>query len=45
MIEEGGLVSFFEPSKPDFPEGGSELECPNCGHKDTFLRTELTYRA
>jgi rubredoxin len=45
LIEDSGLVSFLEPSKPEFPEGGSELECPNCRHKDTFQRTELTYHA
>ena len=27
------LESYFFPEKPDFPEGGNEFECPNCGYK------------
>jgi len=45
MIDDSGAVNFLEPAKPEFPEGGSELECPNCGHKDTYQRTDLMYSA
>jgi hypothetical protein len=31
--------------KPEFPPGGSTVECPNCGHKALYQRTDLTYRA
>ena len=44
MIDDSGALNFFEPPKPEFAEGGSELECPNCGHKATYQRTELSYR-
>jgi hypothetical protein len=44
MIEDTWKATFFEVAKPDFPEGGAELECPNCGNKDTYQRTELIYR-
>ena len=39
------LENYFFPAKPDFPEGGKEFECPNCGHKTTYQRTDLTYMA
>jgi hypothetical protein len=45
MIQDTGVVNFFLPPKPEFPEGGSELECPNCGYKDTYQRTDLIYNA
>jgi hypothetical protein len=38
------LESFFFSPKPNFPTGGSELTCPNCQHKTTYQRVELTYR-
>jgi hypothetical protein len=44
MIDESNAINFFEPSKPEFPNGGAELECPNCGHKDTYQRHELAYQ-
>jgi hypothetical protein len=44
MIEDTTL-NFFEPPKPDFPEDGAELECPNCGNKDTYQRTDLIYHS
>ena len=37
------VESYFFPAKPDFPEGGRKFECPNCGHKSTYQRTDLTY--
>jgi hypothetical protein len=37
------LESYFFPEKPDFPEGGNEFECPNCGYKATYQRSNLVY--
>jgi hypothetical protein len=33
------------PSKPEFHEGGSWLECPNCKKTSLFQRFQLTYAA
>jgi hypothetical protein len=41
--QSAGTANFLEPPKPDFPDGGAELECPNCGHKHTYQRIELAY--
>jgi DNA-directed RNA polymerase subunit RPC12/RpoP len=41
----GTLKNMFFPEKPIFPEGGAELECPHCGHKATYQRHQLSYRA
>jgi hypothetical protein len=38
-------MNFFFPAKPEFPLGGSELECANCGKKAIYQRTDLLYRA
>ena len=40
---EDSLESYFFPEKPDFLEGGKEFECPNCGHKATYQRSNLVY--
>ena len=40
---EDTLESYFFPKKPDFPEGGKTSECPNCGYKGTYQRTDLVY--
>jgi hypothetical protein len=40
---EDSLESFFFPQKPDFPDGRKEFECPNCGYKGPYQRTDLTY--
>jgi hypothetical protein len=45
MIKDAGALGFFMPEKPEFPNGESELECPNCGHKDIYQRHELVYAA
>jgi len=45
IIETSGFANFLEPPKPEFPLGGSVLECPNCGHKDTYRRIELAYQS
>jgi DNA-directed RNA polymerase subunit RPC12/RpoP len=44
IVDESGLAMFFPP-KPEFPEGGSELQCPHCGHKAKYQRYQLTYQA
>ena len=33
------------PSKPEFPEGGSSLACPNCKQTSLFQRFQLRYSA
>jgi phage FluMu protein Com len=33
------------PPKPEFPEGGSWIECPNCKKISLFQRFQLTYAA
>jgi DNA-directed RNA polymerase subunit RPC12/RpoP len=38
------LANYFFAAKPDFPSDGLELECPHCGTKSIYQRTELTYR-
>jgi hypothetical protein len=45
MIEDAGLVSYFLTPKPQFPPGGSEFACPNCGYKAMYQRTDLKYLA
>jgi hypothetical protein len=44
-IYNSNILNFFEPSKPEIPYGGEEHECPNCGHKETYMRHELVYQA
>jgi hypothetical protein len=31
------------PPKPDFPEGGLRMKCPNCKQPSTYQRYELKY--
>jgi DNA-directed RNA polymerase subunit RPC12/RpoP len=45
MITDQGAQSYFLPEKPVFPFAGLEIECPHCGDKDTYDRTDLMYRA
>jgi hypothetical protein len=35
-IPEAGLLNYLFPIRPEFPLGGSELKCPNCGKKATY---------
>jgi len=42
-IDQSNAPSFFLPEKPEFPAGGSEFECPSCGHKATYRRTDFVY--
>jgi len=32
-------------SKPELPDGGLKLACPNCHKTSIYLRHQLTYRA
>jgi DNA-directed RNA polymerase subunit RPC12/RpoP len=43
LIEDDSVLNFLFPSKPKFPDSGSELECPNCRRKTIYKRTDLTY--
>jgi hypothetical protein len=46
LIKDSGALSYFSDiSKPAFPSGGSEFECPNCAAKALYQRTDLLYRA
>jgi hypothetical protein len=38
------MLSFLLPTKPEFPDGGSLLECPGCGNQATYQGTDLVYR-
>jgi DNA-directed RNA polymerase subunit RPC12/RpoP len=42
---EDTVEGYFFPAKSDFPKGGKEFECPNCGHKAMYQRTDLDYMA
>jgi hypothetical protein len=35
--------NYFFPKKPQVPENFAH-ECGNCGHRDTYKRTDLRYR-
>jgi DNA-directed RNA polymerase subunit RPC12/RpoP len=37
-------LDIFSPAKPEFPQGGSEIECPHCGKTATYQRYQLTYQ-
>jgi hypothetical protein len=37
------FADYFLPTKPDFPPGGSDIKCPNCGHVARYQRTDLIY--
>jgi hypothetical protein len=40
MIEDSGVTNFFGAAETGFLDGGAELECPNCGRKDSYRRHE-----
>jgi DNA-directed RNA polymerase subunit RPC12/RpoP len=39
------LWRMFFPAKPKLPSGGSEFECPHCGHKAVYETSDYVYRA
>jgi uncharacterized Zn finger protein len=43
IISDQSAESYFLPEKPAI--GNAEFECPNCGNKDTYDRSDLMYRA
>jgi hypothetical protein len=44
QIKQSTMADYFVPSKPEFPEGGQNLECPNCKKAETYQRTDLRYQ-
>ncbi len=44
VIAVKGVLDYFLPSKPESPDEGWELECPHCGHKGTYQRSDLFYQ-
>ena len=43
IIDDVGILSLYMPLKPEFSAGGNEFECPDCGHKTLYQRTDLKY--
>jgi len=43
-IDDTKLENFYFPLKPAFPDGGTEFECPTCGHKEKYSALDLFYR-
>jgi hypothetical protein len=37
------LKDYLYPTKPEFPSGGQELECPSCKTKAIYMRHEVRY--
>ena len=44
IVDETGMLGYFLPLKPGLPPSGSQLECPHCGFKATYQRTDLIYQ-
>jgi hypothetical protein len=42
-IDDYKLDEFLNPRKPEVPAQGYERECPSCGHKGAYARTDLVY--
>ena len=39
------FANYFLPLKPEFPDAGRPLDCPNCGHTVTYQQSDLKYQA
>ena len=39
------FANYFLPLKPEFPDAGRPLDCPNCGHTATYQQSDLKYQA
>jgi predicted nucleic-acid-binding Zn-ribbon protein len=37
-----GNLEIAWPPKPEFPEGGMRMQCPNCGNISVYQRFQLT---
>jgi endogenous inhibitor of DNA gyrase (YacG/DUF329 family) len=44
-IERKSLQNHYLEPKPEFPVGGSSVECPHCKKTSVYQRFQLTYRA
>ena len=44
-IEDKNILDWHVPLRPQFPPGGAEIKCPNCGTSSDYLWTDLLYRA
>jgi DNA-directed RNA polymerase subunit RPC12/RpoP len=45
VIEPRKLEDHYLPAKPELAPEGAELECPGCGQKATYQRSDLRYQA
>jgi endogenous inhibitor of DNA gyrase (YacG/DUF329 family) len=45
LIEKRTIADYFFDKKPDFPDGGLTVDCPNCHKRSVFENRELAYRA
>jgi DNA-directed RNA polymerase subunit RPC12/RpoP len=43
-IDDYKLMDFLDPRKPEISPEGARVECPNCGHRSLYYRTDLIYR-
>jgi hypothetical protein len=43
-VADGGPFSAWTAIKPDFPEAGLQIECPNCRKAFVYQRYELVLR-
>ena len=43
-IPEAGLLNYLFSIRPEFPLGGSELKCPNCGKKATYDQVAVNHQ-
>ena len=44
-IERRSFQDYYLEPKPDFPEEGLSVQCPNCKTSSVYHRRHLTYRA
>jgi endogenous inhibitor of DNA gyrase (YacG/DUF329 family) len=45
QIERRNLQDYYLEPKPDFPEEGLSVQCPNCKVSAVYQRRHLIYRA
>jgi uncharacterized C2H2 Zn-finger protein len=43
--DKGFALGDWPEPKPEFPDGGQSLDCPNCQNTSLYQRHQLTYRA